>query len=647
MDLSVVIVNYNVRYFLELALLSVERAIQPLNAEVWLVDNNSHDGSVAMVRERFPWVKLIVNDHNPGFSVANNQAIRRARGRYVLLLNPDTVVGERTFSRCLRYADARPDLGGLGVRMIDGSGNFLPESKRGLPTPWVAFTKAFGLARLFPRSPRFNRYHLGYLDQDENHPVEILSGAYMWMRRSVLEEVGLLDEDFFMYGEDIDLSYRITQGGYTNHYFALTTVVHYKGESTKRGSLNYVRVFYQAMIIFARKHFVGSQATALVALMQAAVYLRASLTVLANVWRVLKFPLLDAVGMYAGLVVLKHLWAGYHFGEPDYFPDHIDYVHFPAYVLLWTGGTFLGGGYDRPYDLGRTLRGLGVATLLVFSVYGLLPEDLRPSRALLLLGAAWAAVWTMGLRVTDHLFRFGRWPGGGAHDQRLLIVGSRGETERALSLLEQAGVARSYLGRVASQQREQDDRTVGHHRDLADLVAVYRATEVIFCAADLPYARILGAMRTLRDGLTYRILTPGTDSIVGSHRSDRRGRLYTVNVTYALNQPGPRRNKWLFDRAAALLGLLLSPLLLFFVANKGQYFGRCLSVLTGRRTWVGYAGDRTPVADLPRLRPGVYDPLAGRAVTDPGVVRQANFLYARDYTVGSDWRLLWGALRRG
>ncbi|MEM6769214.1 MAG: glycosyltransferase, partial [Bacteroidota bacterium] len=182
MDLSVIIVNYNVQYFLEQALLSVERAQQGLDVEVWVVDNNSVDDSVQMVRDRFPWVKLIANPNNPGFSVANNQAIRQATGKHVLLLNPDTVVEEFTFQRCLDFMEQHPDCGGLGVRMIDGRGQFLPESKRGLPTPWVAFTKAFGLARLFPRSRRFGHYHLGYLAEHETHPVEVLAGAFMWMR---------------------------------------------------------------------------------------------------------------------------------------------------------------------------------------------------------------------------------------------------------------------------------------------------------------------------------------------------------------------------------------------------------------------------------------------------------------------------------
>lgn len=227
--LSVVIVNYNVKYFLEQALRSVEKAVEDMDAEVWVVDNNSVDGSVAMVQEKFPWVKVLANKDNVGFSRANNQAIRESNSEYVLLLNPDTVLQEDSLLKCVAYMDARSEVGALGVRMIDGKGKFLPESKRGLPSPAVALYKMTGLSGLFPKSRIFGRYHLKYLSEHETHDVDVLSGAFMMMRSSALDQVGLLDEDYFMYGEDVDLSYRITLGGYKNVYFAGTTIIHYKG----------------------------------------------------------------------------------------------------------------------------------------------------------------------------------------------------------------------------------------------------------------------------------------------------------------------------------------------------------------------------------------------------------------------------------
>jgi GT2 family glycosyltransferase len=250
MRLSVIIVNYNVRHFLEQALRSVRKAMLGIDGEVWVVDNNSVDDSVRMVQEIFPEVKLIANQHNPGFSIANNQAIRESTGEYVLLLNPDTLVEEDTFSKCLDFMDAHPAAGALGVKLIDGSGKFLPESKRGFPTPWVAFCKTVGLSSFFPKSKWFNQYYLGFLGENETNEVDVLVGAFMFMRRTALDKAGLLYEAFFMYGEDIDLSYRITQAGFKNYYFPETKIIHYKGESTKKGKgcLNYVASLFTYML---------------------------------------------------------------------------------------------------------------------------------------------------------------------------------------------------------------------------------------------------------------------------------------------------------------------------------------------------------------------------------------------------------------
>ncbi len=634
MELSVIIVNYNVRYFLEQCLLSVERAVRGIEAEVFVVDNHSADGSVEMVARRFPWVRLIANADNPGFSVANNQAIRESAGAFVLLLNPDTVVREDTFTKCLDFARARPELGGLGVRMIDGSGRFLPESKRGLPTPWVAFTKAFGLARLFPRSRRFGHYHLGYLKEEESHEVEVLAGAYMWMRKTALDRVGLLDEAFFMYGEDIDLSYRLTQGGYRNYYFPGTSIIHYKGESTKRGSLNYVRVFYQAMIIFARKHFAGSQARLLVWLMQLAIYVRAALTLAGNIWSAIRFPLLDAGGIYLGLRVLKTAWSTYHFGTPDYFEPTVDYVHLPAYTGLWVGSIFLGGGYDRPYEPGRLLRSLGIGTLLLFAIYGLLPETYRPSRALLLLGAVWAASWTLLSRTGFHLYERGTLDFG-ASEGRLLIVGGPRETERALSLLQRAGAVRNFLGRIqpATEAPDETGEVLGRAESLEGLVGLYRAEEVLFCSADLNLDDIQRWMSRIGPEIQYRILPEASGSIIGSHRSDKRGNLYTIDANQRINEPGMRRGKWLLDKGVAVVLLPFRP-------------GSAWSVLTGRKSWVGYHPLDKRSGSLPKLKPGVFYPGYGAEIRDGETAHHLNVLYARDYGVGEDWRIVSRALGR-
>lgn len=252
--LSVIIVNYNVKHYLEQCLKSVRRASEGLQVEVFVVDNLSTDGSVAYLRERYPEVTFVENKENVGFARANNQAIRLSKGKYVLLLNPDTIVGEGTFADFIAFMEAHPEAGGAGAYMLRTDGAFAPESRRGLPTPFVAFCKMSGLAALFPKSRLFGRYYMRYLNEDEVNEIEVISGAFMWLRREALDRAGLLDEAFFMYGEDIDLSYRIMKGGYKN-YFLPSRILHYKGESTEKSSYRYVYTFYQAMRLFFRKHY--------------------------------------------------------------------------------------------------------------------------------------------------------------------------------------------------------------------------------------------------------------------------------------------------------------------------------------------------------------------------------------------------------
>lgn len=254
MDLSVVIVNYRVKYLLEQTLRSAEQAMQGMSGEVIVIDNLSGDDSISFSRKWHPAVRFIENQENVGFARANNQAIMQAQGEYTLILNPDTIITPQCLQEGIAWMKGHPRCGAIGARMMDGNGVFLPESKRAFPTPWVSFCKIFGLSKLFPRSPWFAKYHLRYLSDRKPQCIDILSGAYMLCRTRVLQQLGGFDEDFFMYGEDIDLSYRIVKAGYEN-WFLPTPMVHYKGESTHKDSMRYVRVFYDAMLIFYRKHF--------------------------------------------------------------------------------------------------------------------------------------------------------------------------------------------------------------------------------------------------------------------------------------------------------------------------------------------------------------------------------------------------------
>ena len=254
MKLSVVIVNYNVSHYLLQCVNSLSHALRGTDSEVIVVDNHSRDNSVTLLRQYHPEVRIVENLHNLGFAKANNIAIRQSRGEYVLLLNPDTIVSESVVKGVISFLDSHPEAGSAGVRMLNADGTVAPESRRGVPTPMTAFYKLSGLCGMFPNSRRFGRYYLGHLPWDSPQQIEVVSGAFCMLRTSVLKKVGLLDEDYFMYGEDIDLSYRILKSGATNWYVP-ETILHYKGESTHKSSFRYVHVFYQAMHIFFRKHF--------------------------------------------------------------------------------------------------------------------------------------------------------------------------------------------------------------------------------------------------------------------------------------------------------------------------------------------------------------------------------------------------------
>lgn len=278
MKLSVIIVSYKVKFYLEQCLLAVKKATADIESEIYVVDNHSNDGSVEFIAERFPDINLISSNHNNGFSRANNIAIRQCSGEYVLLLNPDTIVGERSIKEVLKFMDAHPKAGGVGVKMLNADGSCAKESRRGVPTVATSFYKMTGLCACYPHSQRFAHYYMGHLPWDKSAQIEIISGAFCMLRHSALDKIGLLDEDFFMYGEDVDLSYRLLKGGYENWYVPVE-ILHYKGESAHKSSFRYVHVFYNAMLIFFRKHY-GNKAAIISLPIKAAVVVKATITLL-------------------------------------------------------------------------------------------------------------------------------------------------------------------------------------------------------------------------------------------------------------------------------------------------------------------------------------------------------------------------------
>lgn len=643
MKLSIIIVNYNVKHFLEQCLLSVFKATQQVSAEVFVVDNNSVDGSCEMVSEKFPQAILIENKVNTGFAKANNQAMRIATGEYVLLLNPDTLVEEDTFIKCVNFMDAHDDAGGLGVYMIDGKGNFLPESKRGLPSPAVAFYKIFGLSALFPKSKTFGRYHLGFLDKNQTHKVDVLSGAFMLMRKTALDKVGLLDEAFFMYGEDIDLSYRITQGGYNNYYYPETKIIHYKGESTKKSSVNYVVVFYKAMVIFAKKHYSNQNASLFSLLINVAVYLRAAVAILMRFVKQLFAPVVDALLIYGGFMLLKTYWENNY--KVFHYPTVYETLFIPGYVLIWLGSIYLSGGYDKPLKVSKIVRGLIGGTVLLLVIYALLPENLRFSRALILLGTVWAMASTTLFRWTLSAAGIKSFSFANNEKKRVIIVGDEEEGNRVFALLQMSQVNFNFIGFLSSNEN-QNKSNLGTLHQLNEVIEVYKIDEVIFCAKNVAANTIIDAMLTTsKADIEYKIAPEESVFIIGSNSINDNGSLYFVDLN-AINLPTNKRNKQLMDFAVAMLMLITFPFGIFVVQNPYQFLKNILNVLTGKLTWVSYAS--TPAVTSKKFKHGILTPLDSFINFNPDLptIERLNMLYAKEYNVYEDLRIIFKNLKK-
>ena len=640
--IAVVIVNYNVEFFLEQCLNSVQKALEDINGQVFIVDNNSIDGSVEMVQRKFPAYSLLANKENVGFSKANNQAILQADAEYILLLNPDTVVEEETFSKVIGFMDSHPDAGGLGVRMVDGKGKFLPESKRGLPTPAVAFYKIFGLSKLFPKSERFGQYHLGYLSEFETNKIEILSGAFMLMRSEALEKVGLLDEAFFMYGEDIDLSYRILKGGYTNYYFPETRIIHYKGESTKKSSVNYVFVFYRAMIIFAEKHFSQKNAKLFSFLINAAIYFRATLAIsMRFIWHAV-LPLVDFSILLIGLYALTNQW---RISNID-FPESIVNISLPAYTLIWMLSVLFQNGYDNTVKLSNYFKSTLIGTMTILIVYALLPKSWQFSRLYILLGAGWILSYFLLSRIFLHFSIGKKFNLSPKKNKRFAIVGGQEEFERVAEILKQTTRKIESIEHVSAGE-EKENGAVGTLNQLDQILHIKGINEIIFCAKDTTAQTIINWMTVIDSTkIDFKIAQPDSLSLIGSNSIETAGDLYVLDIN-SITKTENIRSKRTFDIAMGFLLLVGSPVLIWYIENKKLFLQNILSVLIGKLSLVGYFKLDSKVSNqLPRIKPGILNPIDSLSFPDVSLTEKLNLIYARDYSIGKDLSILLKAWKK-
>jgi GT2 family glycosyltransferase len=652
MDLSVIIVNYNVRDFLENALRSVFEALRGIDGEVIVVDNASDDGSVEMVRSKFPSVSVIASPRNLGFAAGNNLALREARGRYLLLLNPDTVVQEDTFQTIVRFLDDHPEAGLAGCRILNPDGTLQPACRRSFPTPWVAFTKISGLSALYPRSRVFGRYNLGYIDAGESHEVDAISGSFMAVRREAYEQAGGLDEEYFMYGEDLDWCWKIKQAGWKVWYVAGTRIIHYKGESVRRSDIDEVRTFYHAMRIFVGKHHRNAALGGL--MLRAGITAREWVAFAGRVARPLRAAGLDLVMMAGAWLAAEYVW----FGEVFRFPGYAYPIVLLVPWMIVAGAMHWMGAYTTRKHSLSTVAGSVVAGYVLVSALTFFFKEYAFSRMVVLVSGALNVLLLTGWRLAAFsLSRAARYRNGGLFGRRSLVVGvDASGREVARRLRSTPGGGYDVLGFIDTTSRRIGEKPdgveiLGSIDNIGKIIQQEKVSEVIFSTDALSYKDILSVIaRTKTRSVNFRLVPTSLEVIIGKTHIDRLSDLPFVQIEYRLHQLSNRFFKRLLDVAAgALLYVTVYPLARNGDARRGSVIRRRIahlpSVLRGSMSLVGPTGGARGPAYLGKPGLASLADLNGRGDTTPEERERYDVYYAKNQSLLLDLEILMKSLR--
>lgn len=598
MDLSVVILSYNVKYLLDACIESVVQASQHLSTEIIVVDNASTDESVSLVREKYPHINIIENKINIGFAKANNIAAHTAKGIYLLILNPDTVVNTSAIHEALHHLKTHRETGLIGVRMHDHRGNYLPESKRGFPSLLSSFFKITGIYRLFPKSDFFNHYYLGSKNRAEICEVEVLAGAFMMMPKSVFEEVGGFDENYFMYGEDIDLSGKVKKLGKKLIYLGSEEIIHLKGRSARFDSYLHVRNFYKAMKIFVDKNYSNALSRWIISL---AIALAGALSFIKRKIISHIIPLADLVFMLVVISIVKYVWGYYWFGDNDFFDHPIFYINAAGYILVWMICLFFFNTYHSLHlrDAENTIKATWIGTVIILIIYSLLPEHYRSSRTVIVFSA-------FLLTILLPLYR--RWISITSSARRAVFIGTTEQEKRFRDLFHSLNYSNqfSYFSNAP--------------KEMVDLITKCKEENISTLLLD-PSAFTVDRLLQIYSSL------PAKGDVMYLHQHGATPGITNGNLALAFNQN--KLLKW-------IMNIVLSLFLLPFGWMNKQIRNNYLSILTGEKYWVGY--EEPMHENLPFKKIGIFslkDDLNIQYTSD-----HRNFEYARDYSVMNDIKIV-------
>jgi GT2 family glycosyltransferase len=657
--LSVVIVNYNVKEFLEQCLNSVIKSAAGLPTEIFVVDNNSVDGSQDMLCTKFAnrnfaaeghldlSVHLILNTENVGFGRANNQALRQCKGEYVLVLNPDTVLQEDTLTKMTAFMETDKTIGVAGCKLLNADGTFQLACRRSFPSPEVSFYKIIGLSTLFPKSKRFARYNLTYLPTDQTYEVDALMGAFMFLRKEIIEQVGMFDESFFMYGEDLDWCYRIKQAGWKVYYYHGTQIIHYKGESTKKNSVSYVIRFYEAMLIFVRKHYSGKYSKLFEWVLMAGIYARAMAAFLRRFLETLRNPLLDLLLIMLSVVIgFKYKFAVY----PNAFLE----VVLPAYTLIWMATLTLVGQYrlGKHYSLKKLftslLIGFLISTTLTFFF-----KQYAFSRVGLTASYLIANVLLAGWRIFTRVVLLKRFTGMLDAGKRVVIVGTDAEALRIAGKL-QHQIKKNYtlVGFVTQTERIKrttafsEQQVLGSLKDIAEIITVHKINDVVFAASEISNTQILAAI-TRCDGLpvNFKIVPVGLEVMIGKSAIDElSGEMNLIEINYNIRKPSVQLAKRGFDVGFAIVSFLLFPFWLL-ARDKKSIFQNLVAVVKGKKSVVGASRNVMPETSVSGVFVGKTGMFTLAGISQAAVdAEQADIYYARNASLGLDLEIIFKSI---